>query len=525
MSGVRKYWRVAVLVILVTASAMLVFGVMPIVSDDAPSSNADVAEESSATTLNFGLELAGGTRIRAPLTGVTAESVTVQNGTDASALERDVASHLDDIAATDVTVRPRYSDGRGQGAIEVTADNVTTDDLASALDAEDIEYGDVRAGVTSETRAETVRVINDKINHAGLSGGTAREVTSGEDHFVLIEVPDQRRGELVDLLNQRGSVRVDLYYPTRENGTTTYTTETALLEQGDFQRVNVPADTEELGPHVPVALHDDAAQRFEDATIRSGMARGGSACRYDTSPNETGACLLTLVDGEVVYSAGMSPGLATTIENGEWVKDPTFVLQTTNYSEAQDLSLHLRAGALPASLDIESGTSTYVSPTQGDHFKTSSIIIGLLAIFAVSLKVLYRYRDIRVAGPMVLTALSEVVILFGVASLLGYPIDLAVIGGFIAVIGTGIDDLIIIANEVLQKGDVNSERVFQSRFKKAFWIIGAAALTAIIAMSPLMVLSLGDLRGFAIFTIIGVIIGVVITRPAYGDILQHLILD
>jgi preprotein translocase subunit SecD len=36
-------------------------------------------------------------------------------------------------------------------------------------------------------------------------------------------------------------------------------------------------------------------------------------------------------------------------------------------------------------------------------------------------------------------------------------------------------------------------------------------------MSPLAILSLGDLRGFAIVTILGVFIGVLITRTAYGD--------
>ncbi|MFP4530881.1 MAG: preprotein translocase subunit SecD, partial [Halodesulfurarchaeum sp.] len=57
-----------------------------------------------------------------------------------------------------------------------------------------------------------------------------------------------------------------------------------------------------------------------------------------------------------------------------------------------------------------------------------------------------------------------------------------------------------------------------------FWVIGAAAATTIVAMSPLTVLSLGDLSGFAIITIVGVLIGVFITRPAYGDILRNLVL-
>jgi preprotein translocase subunit SecD len=75
----------------------------------------------------------------------------------------------------------------------------------------------------------------------------------------------------------------------------------------------------------------------------------------------------------------------------------------------------------------------------------------------------------------------------------------------------------------MSEGEVNSQTVFNSRFRQAFWVIGAAAATTIIAMSPLMVLGLGDLSGFAIFTILGVLVGVLITRPAYGDILRRLL--
>ena len=67
--------------------------------------------------------------------------------------------------------------------------------------------------------------------------------------------------------------------------------------------------------------------------------------------------------------------------------------------------------------------------------------------------------------------------------------------------------------------------MFKRRFRKAFWPIAAAAATLIVAMAPLSVLSLGDLRGFAIVTIVGVLIGVLITRPAYGDVLQKLMLS
>jgi preprotein translocase subunit SecD len=126
---------------------------------------------------------------------------------------------------------------------------------------------------------------------------------------------------------------------------------------------------------------------------------------------------------------------------------------------------------------------------------------------------------------MVVTALSEVFILLGFVSLVQYPLNLSHLAGFIAVIGTGVDDLIIIADEILQQGQVETGRVFQSRFRKAFWVIGAAAATTIVAMLPMVAFPLADLSGFAIITIVGVLIGVLVTRPAYGDILRRLVLD
>jgi preprotein translocase subunit SecD len=199
-------------------------------------------------------------------------------------------------------------------------------------------------------------------------------------------------------------------------------------------------------------------------------------------------------------------------------------MTTTSMEEARNLQLSLDAGRLPAPLNFEQDDSLSLSPALADRFKMNSLIVGLLAVLAVSTVVYGRYRRPEVAAPMVFTALSEVYLLLGFVAFVQYPLNLSHIAGFIAVIGTGVDDLVIIADEILQQGEVATGRVFQSRFRKAFWVIGAAAATTIVAMSPLTVLSLGDLSGFAIITIVGVLIGVFITRPAYGDILRNLVL-
>jgi len=323
-------------------------------------------------------------------------------------------------------------------------------------------------------------------------------------------------------------VQVLAYHPVERNGSMVFTNRT-VLEQGDFEDIGIAQSGDRLGPHVPVRIKAEdvdgdgtgEASEFQRDMVETGIAAsGGSNCGW---PGGNGPCLLTVVDGEVVYSAGMSPRLASSMRSGAWERDPGFVLQTGNLSEARDLAINLRAGALPARLDIQGGDVEFVSPRLGSQFRFYSLITGIIAVLAVAGVVFLRYGDPKVAAPMVVTALSEVVILLGFAATVGLALNLSHIAGLIAVIGTGVDDLIIIADEVMAEGDVSSDRVFSNRFRKAFWIIGAAAITTVIAMSPLAILSLGDLRGFAIVTILGVFIGVLITRPAYGDILRNLV--
>jgi len=72
---------------------------------------------------------------------------------------------------------------------------------------------------------------------------------------------------------------------------------------------------------------------------------------------------------------------------------------------------------------------------------------------------------------------------------------LSSIAGIIASIGTGIDHLIIITDEVLYEGKIPSTMsAFSSRIEKLLLIIIGAASTNIIAMAPLVVMGFGTLK-------------------------------
>ncbi len=50
-----------------------------------------------------------------------------------------------------------------------------------------------------------------------------------------------------------------------------------------------------------------------------------------------------------------------------------------------------------------------------------------------------------------------------------------------------------------------------------------AAATVLIAMLPLALMDLSTLTGFAIITMMGVVVGVVVTRPVYGRIIMEIL--
>ncbi|MFB6269348.1 MAG: preprotein translocase subunit SecD [Halobacterium sp.] len=499
MSWVRENWRVAFLVVLLLGSGVALFG---------PSVQGGAAAEASAdraTNLQYGLELSGGVRLRASVVGMTAEGVDVTEDNE-RAIETGVARQL---SLENSSVQARVS----MDVVEVYSNN-TTAEFRSALDELGYSYDSVREGVTSTTRQTIVSTIGSKVGGAGFSGANVRQTeTQTGDHYIVVEVPGKNASQVRSLIEGRGEVELWAWYP--QNGNQTNST---VLQREDLRQISPPRIINER-PSVPVVLTEEAAPEFVQDMRQYGFTSGSgvSNCQFPDS----GYCLLTVLDGEVVYDASMGPTLASSLRDGEdFINDPQFYITANSMEEARTLQVNLRAGALPAELNFQD--SYYVAPSFAERYKPLSLVTGIAAAIAMALVVFLRYGDPRVAVPMVFTALSEVVILLGFAAVSGLALDLSHIAGFIAVIGTGVDDLVIIADEVMTK-EVGSQRVFKSRFRKALWVIGAAAITTIIAMSPLAVLSLGDLRGFAIITILGVLIGVIITRPAYGDILRRLV--
>jgi preprotein translocase subunit SecD len=187
-------------------------------------------------------------------------------------------------------------------------------------------------------------------------------------------------------------------------------------------------------------------------------------------------------------------------------------------AEGKDLEMVL-SQRLPVRISFESESK--IEPRLGRGFMNEAVRAGFVAIMGVGALIYLRYRRIEIIIAIMGTMISELIITLGIASALGWVIGLPEIGGLIAVIGTGVEHQIIITDEVLRGGLPQTRRMsLRGRISRAFSIIFAAAATTIAAMVSLASLGFGAMRGFALITMAGVIIAVILTRPAYARIIS-----
>lgn len=181
----------------------------------------------------------------------------------------------------------------------------------------------------------------------------------------------------------------------------------------------------------------------------------------------------------------------------------------------KELESLLKGGALPVQITI--GSKTIVPAPLGEEFLRLSLIGILFALLAISLMVAIRYRHLQIVLPMIFISLAELIILIAIVG--SFTIDLAAMAGILAAIGVGVDAQIIVTDELLKKNEESQAK----KLEKAFAIITTSVMVAVIAMLPLLLFSgLVEIIGFATSTVLGALLGLFISRPAYGVIAEHL---
>lgn len=184
-------------------------------------------------------------------------------------------------------------------------------------------------------------------------------------------------------------------------------------------------------------------------------------------------------------------------------------------NQSQSIASILSGGALPVHVIV--GIPITIPATLGQHFEYISILALVMAVIAVGITIVVRYKKFFLITPIILTTVAELFIITSVIGLVG-TIDLSAVAGMIAVVGTGVDAQIIITDEVLTGPN---ESGIKSKLNHAFYVVWADAVLLVIAMLPLLFsTSLVTVIGFAESTILGALLGALVTRPAYGAIIS-----
>ncbi len=174
-----------------------------------------------------------------------------------------------------------------------------------------------------------------------------------------------------------------------------------------------------------------------------------------------------------------------------------------SYQEARDLSIVLRAGALPAPVKIIEETT--VGPSLGKESIEKGIKAGISGLIIVMIFMVFYYKLSGVIADLAL--LMNVVLLWAALALLGATLTLPGIAGFILTIGMAVDANVIIferIREELRKGR-NLYSSVEAGFSRAWGTILDANVTTLIAAAVLFQFGTGPIKGFAVTLSLGIL--------------------
>ena len=364
---------------------------------------------------------------------------------------------------------------------------------------------------------DLVDITSNRLNEFGISDVKVTSVSDLEgNYFMLVEIAGATPADLKEMLSKQGKFEAKIGNETvfiggeRDIASVSRSAQDAFIESCG----KTPDNNYRCRFRFAVYLSEDAAKRHAEVTKKLDID--------PENPEYLSEKLDLYLDDKLVDSLFIGKELKgrETTQISISGSGDAFPTKAEAYASAEKamhkLQTILITGSLPYQLEIVKLDT--ISPVLGKEFIKSIFLAGISALLAVAVVIFFRYKKIKSSIALLITSTSEVIIILGIASLIEWNLDLPSIAGILATIGTGIDQQIIILDEAKQRASLN----LKQRLKRAFAIILGAYFTALVALLPLLWAGAGLLKGFAITTIIGISAGVLITRPAFTDMVRKI---
>ena len=243
----------------------------------------------------------------------------------------------------------------------------------------------------------------------------------------------------------------------------------------DDARVSIKASYNE--PYVSISFNPEGARIFERVTGEN-----------------IGKRLAILLDGRV-YSA---PVIRDAIGGGKAMIEGRF-----NDQEAKDLAIVLRAGALPAPVEILE--ERVVGPSMGEDSIRMGIIAclvgGLLVI--VFMAVYYKFSGMLAN----LAVVANIVLLAGIMAAFHATLTLPGIAGIVLTIGMAVDANVLVFERIREEIRLGrtAKMAIEAGYNNAMSSVVDSNLTTLIAGLILFQFGTGPIKGFAVTLCVGIL--------------------
>ncbi len=355
------------------------------------------------------------------------------------------------------------------------------------------------AAITERVRQsveQSIQIVERRVNELGTVEPLIQR--QGTDR-ILVQVPGlQDPTRLKELLGKTAKLDFRMVDPT--------------VPADQAQQGRVPPDSELLmsstSPKMPYVIKKQVLvsggdltdaqpgfdQRSGEPIVSFRFNTSGSRKFAQATSENVGQPFAIVLDNEVISA----PVIREPITGGSGQISGSFTVQAAN-----DLSILLRAGALPAPLTI------IEERTVGPGLGQDSIEKGELAAYVGSIMVIvFMLVTYRLFGVFANIAVAiNVAMIFGVLSFLNATLTLPGIAGIVLTVGIAVDSNVLIYERIREelRGGRNAISAIDAGFKRALPTILDSNITTFIAAAVLFYIGTGPVRGFAVTLGIGII--------------------
>jgi preprotein translocase subunit SecD len=356
-----------------------------------------------------------------------------------------------------------------------------------------------------DTMTQTMATIERKINALGLAESSVQRTgRSDAEAELLIQLPGIDDSAHVKQLIQ---TQAQLEWDEVKDGPFN-SREEALSKKGGILPLNTKL--------VPTALRGGQQSWYlvsripvvRGQDVRDASAASGELNRWETNfvlTQQAAKKFATYTEANIGQRAAIVvDGIvisAPTIQSK--ISDTGRITGASSQEEAADLALNLRAGSLPAALNIEEERT--VGPSLGADSIHEGFAAGIAGLIAVVLFMLFYYKRSGINATLAL--FLNAVILIAVLAYVDATLTLPGIAGIILTIGMAVDSNVLIferIREELRAGKAVAAAV-DAGFSKAFLTIIDTHVTTVVSCAFLFIFGTGPVKGFAVTLVIGLV--------------------